>query len=92
MKMKLIPRQTYFLLGYLDEACRVPFVQTLVYLRSSSHKGSHEHIFADAIVWFRRELTSEQELDSSETLLVAEDDLDTVKDLAGLLQELSVIR
>lgn len=84
--MQLTPMQTYFLVGYLDERCRIPFMQTLVYLRSTVHQDQKEHVFADAIAWYENE-AKEDGLSNEDTIVVSEGDLETIKDLRGLVEE-----
>ena len=88
--MKLLERGIYFLTGYVDNDCEVPFIQTLVYLRAAKQEGVVEHSFADAIAWYRNQ-EHEAGLESSDTLIVADGDLETVKDLAGLVEELTAL-
>jgi len=94
MSRTFVPGGTYFLLGYLDQGFRVPFIQTLIYLRQSKGDGledspdRNEHVFADAIAWYRAGASSEADLDSTDTLWISEEDLDGIKDLEGLLEEL----
>ena len=86
--MTLTPHGTYFLVGYLDGKCLVPFMQTLVYLSSATNDGIEEHTFADAIAWYRNG-QQEDDLEPEDTLLIADGDLDTIKDFRGLLDELA---
>lgn len=86
--MTLTPQGTYFLVGYLDEKCLVPFMQTLIYLSSATNDGIEEHTFADAIAWYRNG-QQEDNSESEESLLIADPDLDTIKDFHGLLAELA---
>jgi hypothetical protein len=82
----------YFLIGYLDEACRVPFIQTLIYVRKSSHLESEsggpvvELVFADAIAWYRSKDSGSQ--DGNDLLYINETDLDGIKDITRLTEEL----
>lgn len=88
--MQLTPTQTYFLVGYLDDRCSVPFMQTLVFLRSTFHQDQREHIFADAIAWYGNQ-SKEQGLNDEDTIVISERDLETIKDLRGLVEELGRI-
>lgn len=89
---KLIVGEAYFLVGYLDEKCAVPFIRTLIYQRSQEHKGDEiggvalEHVFADAIAWFGS--GDGRDLDPEDTVWIAENDLEGIKTLPGLVDEL----
>jgi hypothetical protein len=82
----------YFLVGYLDETCRVPFVQTLIYIKKSSHFESDsseaivELVFADAIAWYRAKDSGSQ--DCNDLLYLNETDLDGIKDISRLAEEI----
>jgi hypothetical protein len=94
MAMILTPGSCYFLLGYLDDDCRVPFMQSLIHLSSAKvgQKQVLEHVFVDAIAWTRSGATSEADVDPDDLIRVQAHDLDTIKDLPGLIEELSQIK
>jgi hypothetical protein len=83
---------TYFLTGYLDRSCTVPFVRTLIFLRSDAAGNGNQHVFADAIAWFRMTSPTEDLLDSDDLLLVQDGGLETVVDIPGLLRELAELQ
>jgi hypothetical protein len=86
--MTLKPGGTYFLTGYLDEKCAVPFIRTLIFLRSEVREQRSEHLFVDAVAWHRMTSPNEAALDSQDLLLVRDDGLETIVDVPGLIQEL----
>ncbi len=84
----------YYLLGYLDEKCTVPFIQTLIFLRIEEREAANgavpEYVFADAIAWYQASM-DEDALDSLNLVYVAQDDIGGVAQLPEVLAELSAL-